>query len=84
MSLTNGSSDVAAPYSRSHGNLMVQAGLSAALLFASPIRSSGVQDFSVASLGPRNLPIEATPQDLRHQLRSSCRSEIEARAAEPN
>jgi hypothetical protein len=31
------------------------------LLFASSIRSSGVQDFSVASLGPRYLSIEATP-----------------------
>jgi hypothetical protein len=68
MSLTNGSSDVAAPYSRSHGNLMVQAGLSAALLFASPIRSSGVQDFSAASLGPRNLPVKATLAAVRRCL----------------
>jgi hypothetical protein len=40
---------------------MAQFGLYASSLFASPIRSSGVQDFSVASLGPRYLPIEATP-----------------------
>ena len=59
MLLANGTvrSNVAAlpgPYSRSHGNLTAQSGLYAALLFASPIRSSGVQDFSVASLGPRD------------------------------
>ena len=71
------SSDVASPLELrpGNGNLKEPFGFNAALLVASPIRSSGVQDFSVASPGPRNLPIEATSPNVLHYLRSRCRFE---------
>jgi hypothetical protein len=61
-----------------------QSGLYAALLFASPIRSSGVQDFSVASLGPRICQSKQLLKTFGINSEAAASLRLEARAAEPN